>query len=515
MLRSGLLSFVMLAFTSYPVWAGEPVPSGQPDARALAGLIDREINRQLEVRKVAASPPADDAEFLRRVYLDMHGVIPPSEKVVAFLDSKDPDKRAKLIDELLANPRYGQYQAEIWGTLLLGDNQTIGNKGPRFEALQDWLEGPFNNQPWNRIVHDLLTVTGPISENNAIRFYLNGQTNEPQRSLTDLTDSIASVFLGVQLKCAQCHDHFLTPVWKKSDYWGIASFFANVNLGGKQGISDDSKPGTRPEFLDDTARRKLTTPTFLQGVSAKLPSGVPGRRVFADWLTAAENPFFARATVNRMWAHFFGRGFVNPIDDLRADNPASHPELLDQLSKQFVASGFDLKYLVRAICNSQTYQRTSRPSGGNETDREWFSHMAVRVLSGGQLYDSLAVLLNKPRPSERDNRARAARKAVADYFEIDDDPTNYSRGIPQLLRLMNSTEFDRDRIALLQKITGAKKPSDENVEQLYLLVLARRPSPQERDRLVAFIQKPGRDPRKAYDQVFWVLLSTSEFSLNH
>jgi hypothetical protein len=163
----------------------------RPDAQALARDIDREIQRRLDEEKVPASPPADDAEFLRRVYLDLHGVIPPPERVLAFLDSKDPDRRAKLIDELLASPRYGQYLADVWGTLLLGDNQTIGHKGPRFEALRDWLVGPFNSQPWDRTVYDLLTASGPMAVNNAIRFYLNGQTSEPQRSLTDLTDSIA------------------------------------------------------------------------------------------------------------------------------------------------------------------------------------------------------------------------------------------------------------------------------------------------------------------------------------
>ncbi|MEX2026169.1 MAG: DUF1553 domain-containing protein, partial [Pirellulaceae bacterium] len=366
-------------------------------------------------------------------------------------------------DELLADPQFGRNLAGIWGPLLLGDNQNVVNKGPRIEVLSAWLENPFNDQPWDKIAYDLLTATGPLNSNGAVRFYLNGQTDEPQRALTDLTDSVSSVLLGVQIKCAQCHDHFLTPVWKQSDYWGVASFFTNLNLPSpKQGFMDDAKISTRKEFIDDDARARLTAPKFLHGESPTPPLDASGRRVFAEWLTAPDNPYFARATVNRTWAHFFGRGLVNPIDDMRADNPPSHPELLDLLSEQFAASGFDLKHLTRAICNSDAYQRTSKPRAGNENDAELFSHMAIRVLSGAQLYDSLSAVMNKP-PEAGISLPRAA---FVDYFASDTASTEYNRGIPQLLKLMNSGEFDRYRNKQFSRMVDDTQPPAENIEQL-------------------------------------------------
>jgi hypothetical protein len=340
-----------------------------------------------------------------------------------------------------------------------------------------------------------------------VRFYLNGQNlaSEPQRSITDLTDSVSSLFLGVQIKCAQCHNHFLTEAWKKADYWGVAGFFTNLTLGSsKRGFIDDSKVSTKKEFVDDDARGRLTPAKFLLGERPTLSPEVPARQVFAEWVTSPENPFFAKATVNRTWAHFFGRGLVNPIDDIRPDNPPSHPELLDRLSEQFVANGFDLKHLIRSICNSQTYQRTSRPEGGNDEDRELFSHMAVHVMSGAQLYDSLAAVMNRPPDRGKGN----SRLHFVEYFSAD-DPTDYQRGVPHLLRLMNSNEFSSKNAPTF------KGTPEDNIERLYLLTLSRRPTTQERERMMAFVKQPGKDPRRVYEQILWVLLNTSEFSLNH
>jgi hypothetical protein len=494
------------------------------DAQALTQRIDQAIQARLDAEGIKPCPPADDAEFLRRAYLDLVGVIPPPERVVAFLGSPNPNKRAVLIDELLAEPRHGWSLAEIWTEALVprdSKNRRLSS-GP----LQAWLAQAFNtNRPWNETVYDLLTASGTQADNGAVTFFLGNATADK------LTDTVSRMFLGVQLQCAQCHDHPFTG-WKRQEYWGMAAFFTKVRAsarvdqllkkGKSPAIGEDDNPRAKKAALPESALR--VPPKFLLGEQPPLPEGAPYRPILARWLTAADNPFFARAMVNRTWAHFFGRGLVNPVDDMHDGNPPSHPELLASLSEQFKASGFNVRHLIRAICNSQAYQRTSRPAGAKEGDAELLSHLPVRVLSPRQLYDSLSAVLESPLkegsvPGKKGPVNKAPgnpREQFLSFFNVGDgaNPLEYQVGIPQALRLMNAPQINRAAVAIHRAALAGNGTPAAVIEQLYLTTLARRPTAAERQRLTRYIRAQA-DPFTGYGDILWALLNSTEFAVNH
>jgi hypothetical protein len=284
--------------------------------------------------------------------------------------------------------------------------------------------------------------------------------------------------------------------------------------GTQPGVQEAPMPRRGRNALPESA--KILPAKFFLAEKPALKTAEPYRPILAQWLTSEKNPFFAKAMVNRTWAQFFGRGLVNPIDDMHDGNPASHPQLLKELSDGFIASGFDLKELIRTICNSETYQRTSKPVKGNEdAEGHFYSRMAVKVLSPEQLYDSLVRIAGNPNRVERQARAQPGqangpRAQFIAAFQAEDgaDPTEYQAGIPQVLRLMNRGEFNTNALANTAK---AKTPA-EGIEQLYLTILARRPSADEVQKLAAYVSKG--DASKAYGDVAWALLNCSEFALN-
>ncbi len=489
---------------------------------ALSHHIDEAIDACLRAEKVMPSPRCGDAEFVRRIYLDITGHIPSADKAAAFLDSRNPNKRAELIDELLASKDYGKHQADIWQALLLP--RTSENRFLSFDKMTEWLEKSFNdNKPWDKMVREILTAQGEMDTNGAVTYFLANLTPDK------LTDNATRVFLGVQLQCAQCHDHPFTK-WKQDEYWGMAAFFTKVRINGnprqaamKAGtISINENGKGRPIRLPISAKR--VPPKFLQGEQPDLSSSNAYRPVLAKWMTSPQNRYFSRAMVNRVWAQFFGRGLVNPIDDMHDGNQPSHPQLLDELSAQFVASGFDVRQLIRALCNSETYQRTSKPTARNrEAVPELFSRMAVKVLTPEQLYDSLVMILGAPNQANpRRNPANAARLRNASpralfiaFFKGDDnaEPTEYQAGIPQVLRMMNAPMLNN--FATLAPLLKSDKTPEQIIERLYLTALARRPSAHELQRCVALVRKHADEPRQAYGDILWVLLNSSEFTLNH
>ncbi len=528
-----LTALLALATGLSPVGAapknkGRPAPrvasslsGARLDPAALARHIDELLDARLQAEKVSGSPPADDTEFVRRVYLDITGHIPPADKAQAFLDDRDLAKRARLIDALLASSDYGRHQADIWQALLLPRNSD--NRFVRFDALTKWLEESFNaNKPWDRMVRDILTASGDAEENAPVAYFL------ANRGPDKLTDSATRLFLGVQLQCAQCHNHPFTD-WKQDEYWGMAAFFSRVRMQGNpraaaknaQTVSIRENGRGRPLPLPDSA--KTLPPKFLQGEQPDIAPGQPCRPMLAAWMTSPKNPFFSRAMVNRTWAQLFGRGLVNPVDDMHDANPASHPQLLADLADQFAAD-FDLKDLIRALCNTRAYQRTSKPAGNNaDAGPELFSRMAVKVLTPEQLFDSLVQVLGAPGRPEPPRRPIGAagrinpptpRTTFVNFFKIEDaDPTEYQVGIPQALRLMNSPQMNN--AALLDPLLKAGKGPAEIIEALYLRTLSRRPRPQELERLTAYLRKAEGTPRQAYADILWSLLNCSEFAVNH
>jgi hypothetical protein len=496
-------------------------PAARLDDMAVARIIDREIQRRLDAEEFKPSPLADDAEFLRRVSLDLIGVIPSADRVAAFLDDADPAKRAKVIDELLAHPRFGNYLGEVWAGLLLPQGPM---RKPNQASLQGWLADNFNkNTPLDKLVYELLTATGTQQENPAVSYFIANPTADK------ITDNVCKMFLGVRLQCAQCHNHPFVDI-KQTEYWGMAGFFMKVRTKGnpkqaaKKGapvsiVEANTPPKGKKNALPKSA--KVVSPRFFQGPQPDLKPGEPYRPVVARWMTSAENPFFAKAMVNRFWHQLFGRGIVNPVDDMHEANVPSHPELMAVLTEQLKLHNFDVKFLLRAICNSQVYQRTSRPFAGNKDDTEWYSHAAVRSLSPEQLFDSLTAIVGQPKGDGPKGKKAVGKKgpvgpreAFLAFFRIEDgaNPLEYQAGIPQALRLMNSPQTAGN--AVLTRILKTGQTPDAIIEQLYLTALSRRPTAQETTRLTEYVRGQS-DSRAGYADIHWALLNSSEFALNH
>jgi hypothetical protein len=511
-----------------------PIPGAGKtlDAAGLASIIDDEINLRLKQEKIPASEKCDDAEFIRRVYLDLTGVIPPVDKVQAFLDSKDDQKRAKLIDELLNDPNFGKQLSEIWTTLLAPPNPDA--RGLAKEGLRKWLEEGFNsNRPWNKMVEELITASGTIDDNGATIFFV------ANNSVDKMTNEVTKLFMGVQLQCAQCHNHPFTG-WKQDEYWGMAAFFMKVKQdgtpksvaknGGTITVSEPAGGGKGGGFAGKGKKNnlpegaKLVPAKFLTSEQPAMTPGTPARPVLARWLTNADNPYFARAMVNRLWAHFFGRGFVNPIDDIHDDNPATHPGLLAAITEQFKRNDFDIKYVARSIILSEAYQRTSRPAKGNESDTEFFGRVYIKTMSPEQLFDSIAQVVGAPKgggfggPGAGGGGKKGfpvgPRAQFINFFRVEEgaDPLEYQDGIPQALRLMNSPQLNNGGKAL-EEAMKRKAPS-EAIDYLFLATLSRHPTVAETNRLTEYVNKRN-NPRTGYTDILWSLLNCSEFRLNH
>ncbi len=540
---------MLASFRTYPGLAGllallgPLVTPATAEVPPLTQRINQAIQEQLDREKIPVSSLADDSEFLRRVYLDITGRIPTYEQTTAFLDSKQPDKRTRLIDELLGRQEYGLHFATVWRDLIV--DRTPENSQVRqaysWEFIT-WLAEEFNKgKGWNETVTAMLTAEGESKKNPATMLVLaNRMSNYPRPP--DLVSTTGRLFMGMQLRCAQCHDHPYVPEWKQDDFWGLAAFFSQVrDLAMKpDGSSPDpsffEKPNPdakketsylnrakREGFLppligaqisipgqaDLTKAARVARARFFLGTQPELSAEGPYRPRLAAWLTAPENPYFARAAVNRLWSHFFARGLVHPVDDMRPDQAASHPQLLDLLEKEFKTHGFNHKHLIRCICNSQAYQRTSRPLPKNASDRTLFSHQAIKLLSPDQTIDSLAIAVGRP-PATGKNRDQMTTPFVTK--EADADATEFTHGIPQFLLQMNAGPANSPP-ALLGKLT-TKKPKEEAVTALYLAALSRSPRPEELKRMLAYLDtEPNLN--KGYSDIYWVLLNSAEFILNH
>jgi len=491
---------------------------GASGAATLAVQIDRHIDARLKAEKLSPAGRANDAEFLRRVYLDLHGVVPTTEQTVRFLDDSRLGKRARLIDSLLSDPRYGEHLADIWRGYLVSPLLNVQRGKP--DRFKEWLANRFNTSAWDRIVADLVTAAGTMDANPAVIYLIEGRH---PRSVSDLADLTSRYFLGVRLNCAQCHDHPFVKTLTRKDYWGMAAFFTQMQTPGRPktvyrfGVKDNpaitlaslQQAGMLDEFIS-------RPPTFLGGDELPVDGEKPHRRALAEWMTSPKNPYFARAMANRMWWRFFGRGIVQPVDDMHAANRPSHPELLELLSRRFVESGFDLKYLSRAILLSRAYQRTSRPGNAPEKQAVLFGRMSAKVLTAGQLYDSLVQVLGPPSREKGISIRLGVRREFTGFFaeQGDPEPTAYQRGIPHLLRLMNSRQFaGRNISALVKGLSDSDDSAEKVVEKLFLTVLSRRPTSDEQKIARKHAQETGSTD-KANRELAWALLMSSEFSLN-
>ncbi|MGL6073321.1 MAG: DUF1549 and DUF1553 domain-containing protein [Fimbriiglobus sp.] len=495
------------------------IPAALP-TEALQQKIDAIILSKLAAEKVAVSPQATDAEFLRRAYLDIVGVIPTLEAARKFLDDKDPAKRTKLIDELLVQPGYGRHQADLWATKLFpvqSDNRFVLK-----EPLVKWLATEFDkNTPWDKFAANLITADGTVEENPAVTFYL------ANRTIDKLTDAVGTHILGQSVACAQCHNHPFTAM-KQTEYWGLAGFFSKVNIqnpknankGGdntKIGVSETAMPTKQKNFFPEAAMK--IPPAYIGTESANLPERDPYRPALAKWVTSSGNPFFAKATVNRIWSQMFGQGLVNPVDDMHSGNPASHPELLDLLADQFIASGYDLKQLTRTIARTQAYQRSSKPTGDNAQDDELYSHRMIKVMIPEQLFDSLTAIqggeISEPRAKGEKVKGvpPKARETFVNFFLAGAEvanPSEYEAGIPQALRLMNARQSISNNQAVAKSFVKLGTTPEKAIEEMFLATLSRRPTTTETEKMVNYVRENGKD---SYADLFWVLTNSSEFVL--
>jgi hypothetical protein len=515
--------------------------SPDKDAEALAATIDRHLAVAWEANKVQPAPPASDAEFLRRVYLDLAGRIPAVSEVRAFFADTRPDKRRRLIEQLLEGPRYVTHFTNVWRDLLLPE--TMNNLQSSFLApgFESWLRAKLQqNTPYDKIVRELLTLPmdgqgrGPFGQATGaptpIAFYLAKEV-KPE----NVTAAVSRLFLGVKIECAQCHNHPFAD-WKREQFWSFAAFFAGLQ---RRGNGDFVNAGQ--EIPD---RHELTIPgtdrvvqaAFLDGTKPKQISVTSARHTLAEWMTHKDNPYFARAAVNRVWGYFFGSGIIDPVDEIAGgEQEASHPEVLNELARQFTEHNFDLKFLIRALVSTRAYQLSSLATHASQDDPRFFARMPLRGLSSEQLFDSIAQATGyreEPNPNPRAffGNPTVRGRFLARFANNSDKSTEMQTSILQALSMMNgqltaaATDLQRSE-TLAALIDAPFMDTVERVETICLAVLSRKPTTRELASMVQYVENGGsagdnstdkdKNNHRALADVFWVMLNSGEFFLNH
>ncbi|HEY3787604.1 MAG TPA: DUF1549 and DUF1553 domain-containing protein [Urbifossiella sp.] len=525
------------AAAAAPAAAADP-PKSSTEAAALTARIDARLADAWKSKKIVPAEPSTDGEFLRRVYLDLAGRIPSIAEARQFLADTSADKRRRLVAELLQRPTYATHMTTVWRRLLVPEADTNFQFNFLSIGFDAWLKQQFaKNAGYDQMARELLTVS--IDQNGANQFFNSSNIGQPtpiafyfakEAKPENLASSSARVFLGLRLECAQCHDHpFAT--WTRDQFWGLAAFYAGLKVQDRgEGFIIPQK-----EVLD---RRELSIPGTDRMVQAVFPDGTEPvwkfktgpRQTLAEWVTAKENPYFAKATVNRVWAHMFGIGLVEPVDEMVGgqDTKIYHMELLDELAKSFTAHKFDLKFLFEAIAGSKAYQLSSRGAG----PAPLYSRQPLRGLTGEQLYDSLSVATGQPNAVGDDpfaqfvggvnNRAEFLTK----FGKQTGKSTEHETSIIQALTLMNGqfvgNATNPSRSELLSAVIEAPFLNEKSrVEAIYLATVSRLPSERELERTESFIRRSaaGNAPKKARTEaiadVFWALINSTEFVFNH
>ncbi len=493
-------------------------------ATPLAVRIDAQIQGALSDTTLA--PRASDAEFLRRVHLDLIGRIPTVAEARAFLDSTSPQKRPALVESLLATPEYTANAARLWRTVLVPQATTNLQTQYLGVSVEAWVREKLRSGVTDAgLVRDLLTArldyldwtpekkANPASGLSPVGFY---QANDLKPET--VSAAVSRVFLGLKLECAQCHDHPF-DVWTQKQAWESAAFFASVAPLSAEDLAVEGLSNRKTLKIADTG--KTATAKFLDG---KPMIGENPRVAFADWLTSNDNPHFAHVMANRVWANLFGVGLVDPLDDWGPHNLPSHPELLDELAEAYRTGGFDPKVLIRAIMATDAYQRTSRLTDPSQTNPQSFARMTVKGLSAEQLFDSLSVATGyRDTPPSTDAAfgwpARSPRGVFIAKFGGGAARTDMQVSILQALSLMNgewlAKQTDPTDGATVKAIASAPFFDDAaRVEALFLATLSRRPTKVEAARYLEHF-KNADDTHRAVADLLWVLVNSQEFLVNH
>ncbi len=543
--RGGLVAVMVRYGDKFDVFHGT-VPFGSESSAsppALADLekelgnhpIDRHLLAAWKRLGIEPSPPADEATFLRRVTLDVCGRLPRPKELQAYLDDSEPDKRARLIDRLLEEPGYASYFALKWADILQnrGQGYSTSKQRPGTALFSAWIRDAIAaNVPYDRFAAEILTATGSQEINPPTIWYRTVRTEQ------EYVESVSQAFLGVRLQCAQCHHHPSEQL-SQDDYYGLAAVFARV--GRKGGFADAEVPTNEVIFLKPHGETiqprtgEVMNPRPLGGPDFPVNRYTDPRRAFVDWMTSPENPYFARTMANRMWAHFFGRGIIHPIDDARSTNPPSNPELLDALTQEFVASGYDVKHLIRICANSYAYSLRSIPTESNVDDVQCFARFYPRRLKAEVLLDAVSDALGVPTKfpgigGEFPTDTRAIDlpdEAVASHFlDVFGRPARTSAceceradapALGQALELVSS-HLIQEKLAspsgFVAELSSNGKTHEENVHAAFVRFFARPPKPDELAVAIEFVESQP-ELVTAYQSLLWSLLATNEFMFTH
>jgi hypothetical protein len=493
--------------------------------------IDKHVFAKLKMLSIVPSGLCTDDEFLRRAYLDVIGIMPTAEEVKKFLADKSPDKRAKLVDELLERPEFADFWTMKWSDVFRSSRKTIQVKGTHL--FQNWLRTRIKEDVgFDRVVRDLLVAKGSSTANPAASYY------RIARDAQNLAETTAQLFFGIRMQCAKCHNHPFER-WTQDDYYSTAAWFARVrqkndprdpsNIPGQPGVeivyTDRSGEVTQPRT------GKVIAPKFLGAEIPVIPAGKDRREIMADWVTGTKNPFFAKNVVNRVWYHLLGRGIVDPVDDFRDSNPSANDELLEALAKNFAENKFRFKPLIRDIVNSRTYQLSAKTTSTNKDDNKYFSRTMTKLLPAEVLLDAICQTTEMP---EKYAGMPAGTRAV----QLPDGDANHpflktfgqparelaceceresDSNLAQALQLINGPTVN-DKLRAPNNRVGrllTKKTTDrEMLDELYMSTLSRTPTEEDVKSALEYLTKAS-DKRKAWEDIHWALLNTKEFLFRH
>jgi hypothetical protein len=500
-------------------------------------LVDRHTLNKWRQLGIVPSELCTDEQFIRRVSLDVTGTLPTPAQVRAFLDDKAADKRDRLVDRLVDSTEYSYYFANKWADILRvkrGNNPTRANGTFVFH---DWIRQALaDDKPYDQFVREIVGAVGDEDRAPPTVWFKDLQTAD------QFVDNLSQVFLGTRIQCAQCHHHPYEK-WSQDDYWGLAAFYGRV------GRKNVIMPGQVNQQLQlrqvlfarptgTVINKRTNRPAPMKPLDSEAVTAgrdEDPRQKLVDWMVDAKNPFFARAVANRYWAHFFGRGIVDPLDDMRVTNPPSNPELLDDLAKDLVDHKYSLKHLVKTICKSRTYQLSSTPNEFNKHDKQAYARYYPRRMSAEVLFDAVCQVTDSPTqfpglPQDRFAPKRAIMlpdESFRSYFlDVFGRPQRISpcecervseANLAQVLHLLTSEEV-QGKLARVggraDQLAKDPRPDAEKVEELFTWAVGHKPSPEKLEKALAHVEKHAKDKKIAYEDILWSVINTKEFVFN-
>jgi hypothetical protein len=494
-------------------------------------FVDQAVQKQWQALNLAPSESSSDAEFLRRASLDITGTLPTGADVQAFLADADPDKRAKLVDRLIDSPEYAAFFATKWADVLRNKREGKAELQASTYRFHDWIrENLARNVPYDQFARGVLAASGTPETAPPVVWY------RTLRNPDAFVDDTAQVFLGMRLQCAKCHHHPFER-WSQDDYYGFAAFFARIGRKPATAARRAGRTEAEAIFTQRTGQvshpksGEVMKPRGLGADELELAPDTDPRQKLVDWMADSKNPYFARAVVNRYWAHFFGRGIVEPMDDMRLTNPPSNPELLDALADHFVKSGYDLKDLVRTIAKSRVYGLSSIPNPSNSRDKQSFARHYPRRMTAEVLLDALSAVTSSPTafgglpagtraielPDESvgstflDTFGRPKRDSACECERVTD------ASLGQSLMLLNSGEVQGKLAAggaRAEKLAADPRPDEQKLAELFWDAFARAPSSSEQAAALDHLKRKADKRKEAYEDILWALVNAKEFQFN-